>query len=138
MINTISSENLDRCLEYTNVDKISISEYASFIRFLVMTMKKELPVEILNNDNDTIIKGQVSGFSIDYADNKEGETDNLTLNIITADDEEQQTLKLVNTGKNNVSKDAKSGPRTFYRFFIYAENNEEGYRCTFNRRVTKK
>jgi len=138
MINTISSENLDRCMEYTYVDKISISEYASFLRFLVMTMKKELPVEILNNDNDTIIKGQVINFSIDYQVDREGENDDLTLNIITVDDEDQQTLKFVNTGKSKVSKDTKNGPRTFYRFYLYAESNEEGYRCTFNRRVTKK
>jgi len=137
-MNTISSEDLDRCLEYSYDDKISISEYASFIRFLVMTMKKELPIELLNNENDTMVKGHVMNFSIDYKADKEGENDDVILNIITGDDKEQQTLKLINTGKNNVSKDSKSGPRTFYRFYIYAENNEEGYRCTFNRRVTKK
>jgi len=137
-MNTISSENLDRCSEYTYVDKISTSEYASFLRFLIMTMKKELPMEILNNDNETIIKGQVTNFSIDYQEDREGENDDLILNLITVGDEEQQTLKFVNTGSKKVSKDAKNGSNTFYRFYIYAESNEEGYRCTFNRRVTKK
>ncbi len=138
MKNTISSENLDRCLEYTYDDKISASEYASFIRFLVMTMKKELPIEILNNDNDTIIKGQITSFSIDYNMDEEGENDDLTLNLATTSDKESETIRFINTGRMKVSKDSKNGSRTFYRFYIYAENNEEGYRCTFNRRVTKK
>jgi len=137
-MNTISSENLDRCVEYSNDNKISTSEYASFLRFLVMTMKKELPIEILNNENDTIIKGNVINFSIDYQVDKEGENDDLTLNLVALGDEDQQTLKIVNTGSKKVSKDAKNGSNTFYRFYIYAESNEEGYRCTFNRRVTKK
>ena len=138
MKNTISSENLDRCVEYTYADKISASEYASFIRFLVMTMKKELPVEILNNGNDTIIKGQITSFSIDYNMDREGENDDLTLNLATASDKESEVVQFINTGRMKVSKDSKNGTRTFYRFYIYAENNEEGHRCTFNRRVTKK
>lgn len=138
MMNTISSKNLGRCMKYTYVDKITTSEYASFLRFLVMTIRKELPIEIVNNDNDTTIKGQVMSFSINYEADKEGECDDLTLNLVSIDDEEPQTFKFTNLGKTKVGKDNKSGSKTFYRFYVYPESNEEGYRCTFNRRVTKK
>lgn len=138
MINTITSENLDECLEYTYVDKITGSEYASFLRFLIMTIRKELPIEILNNDDDSIIKARIMNFTVDYKIDGEGESDNLTLNYVDVDDEKQETLEFINTGKNKASKDSESGSSRFYRFYIYAENNEEGYRVTFNRRVTKK
>lgn len=138
MINTITSENQDQSLEYTYLEKITRSEYASFLRFLLMTIRKDLPIEILNNDDDSIIKARLINFTVDYKIDGEGEADNLSLNFVNLDSEKQETLKLINTGKNKASKDSESGSSRFYRFYIYAENNEEGYRVTFNRRVTKK
>lgn len=137
-MNTISSQNLEQCIEYSYGNKIAASEYASFLRFLVMTMKKDLPVELFDQSNDQVVKGQIKDFSVQYQSGREGEVDALSLNYITVGEEKLQTLILINTGSEKVSKDASSGPRTFYRFYVYAENNEEGYRFTFNRRVTKK
>jgi len=136
MVNTISSKNLDGCQKYTYVDKISVSEYASFIRFLIKTIKKEMPIEILNNLNDTIIKGMIKDFSIEYNVDGEGENDNFTINLIA--DGEEKNISMINIGKEKVGKDSKNSPKTFYRFYLYPESNEEGYRVTFNRRVTKK
>lgn len=136
-MNTISSQNLDKCMEYSYIDKIAGSEYGSFLRFLVMTMKKELPVELRDNVDDKIFKAQIVDFSINYEEDREGDADNLILSFIIVGEENQQTLSFLNTGKSKASKDSNNGPRTFYRYFLYAENNQ-GYRFTFNRRVTKK
>ncbi|MBM7615672.1 hypothetical protein [Alkaliphilus hydrothermalis] len=136
MRNTISSKNLEACLQYTYVDKITASEYASFIRFLIKTMKKEMPIEILNNLNDTIIKGMIKDFSIEYKENAEGEEDHFTINLV--EEGEEKKVMMLNIGKEKVGKDNKNSAKTFYRFYLYPESNEEGYRVTFNRRVTKK
>lgn len=136
-MNIISSKDQEKCMKYTHLDKISVSEYASFLRFMAMTIKKELPVEILNNANDEIVKGQVMDFIIDYYEGREGENDNLTINLLKNSDE-LVNLRLLNIEQTAVSKDLTSGPRTFYRFYIYPESNEDGYRVTFNRRITKK
>lgn len=138
MIITISSNNLDGCSKYTYLDKIAASEYASFIRFLVKTIRKEMPMEILNNLNDTIIKGHVKDFTIEYEENHEGEADNLIINLITLDDQETKTINMLDIGTEKVAKDTKNSPKTFYRFYLYPDSNEDGYRCTFNRRITKK
>ncbi len=137
-MNRITTQNLQKCMEYSYNDKISASEYASLIRFLVMTINKQLPIELLDNTNDKILKVQIINFEIDYKEAQEGEADNLTINYKIEGEENQQTLSLINTGKDKVSKDSKSGSSTFYRYYVYAESNEEGYRVTFNRRVTKK
>lgn len=136
-MNLISSKDIDKCLKYSYLDAISVSEYASFLRFLIKTVKKELPVEILNKANNVIVKGKVADFTIEYYDGREGKNDNLIINILK-NDEELETFSLSDIERESVSKDSDSGPRTFYRFFIYPESNEDGYRFTFNRRITKK
>lgn len=136
-MNRVTSKNVEECLKYTYTDKITASEYASFIRFLIMTMKKDLPIEIFNNEDDTIIRGKVNHFTIDYPTGEEGNSDNLTIKMGPSHEEELE-LQLLSVGKERVSKDSKSGTKTFYRFYIYPASNEEGYRITFNRRVTKK
>ncbi|WP_026477405.1 hypothetical protein [Alkaliphilus transvaalensis] len=136
---TISSQDLNECLKYTYSNSIASSEYASFIRYLIMTMKKEMAIEVLNNEDDTVIKGQIFNFNIEYREGAEGEHDNINFSLKNNNlDEEQFTYSLMNIGKEQVSKDSKSSPKTFYRFYLYPESNEEGYRITFNRRVTKK
>ncbi len=136
-MNTISSLNFDKCMEYSYVDKISGSEYASVLRFLVMTMKKDLAVELRDNATDKILKVKILDFSIHYETGKEGESDHLELNFMVEGEEEPRVLDFLNTGKEKVSKDTNNGPRTFYRYYVY-DDNHKGYRFTFNRRVTKK
>jgi hypothetical protein len=124
-------------MDYSYIDKISGSEYASFLRFLVMTMKKDLAVELRDNANDKIFKCKIVDFSIHYETDREGESDRLDLNIMVEGEEGHQALNFLNTGKDKVSKDTNNGPRTFYRYYVYGDNHK-GYRFTFNRRVTKK
>lgn len=135
-INTISSEELDKCLEYSDITKISITDYGTFIRALVYTMRKELPVEVLDNSNNSILKINIQGFTLNYVVGEEGVSDSLTLNYVLVGEEKQQSMSFKIIGKNNVIKDIKSSTRTFYRYYINPDKST-GYRFTFNRRISK-
>lgn len=135
-INTVSSEALDKCLEYVDNPKLATTDYGTFIRALVYTMRKELPVEVLENASNNIIKVTISDFSINYVLGEEGTADSITMNYTLVGEEDKQTMNIKTIGKNNVIKDIKSGTRTFYRYYINADKST-GYRITFNRRISK-
>lgn len=135
-INTISSEELDKCLEYCDITKISTTDYGTFIRALVYTIKKELPVEVLENNDNSISKINLKEFTLNYVLGEEGIADSLTIDYCIVGEEKQQSMSFKVIGKNNVIKDIKSGTRTFYRYYINPEKST-GYRFTFNRRISK-
>ncbi len=135
-MNTISSQDLDQCIKYSDIEKISGLGYASFLRCLVSTMEKGMPVELLDSATDEIFKAHILQFSIDYKENEEGEQDNLNLELKLVESEIQKTLSFMNIGKFKVKEDKKSGPRSFYRYYVRGENNKN-YRFTFNRRISK-
>ena len=134
---TVSSKNLDDCIKYTYLDNLSKTEYGSFLRYLVMTMKKDMPIEFMNLKDKSVVKAQIKEFTIDYNEGIEGEKDILNFFYIPVDAKEKQKLEFVSTGKSRIIKDAKSSSKNFYRFFLYGDD-EKGYRITMNRRITKK
>ncbi|ABR49851.1 hypothetical protein Amet_3732 [Alkaliphilus metalliredigens QYMF] len=133
---SISSRNIEEYIEYSQNDRIAGTGYQSFLKCLAKTIEKELPVELRDNSNGEIIKVNIKEFVVDYQTEQEGNMDNLTLEFVVVGEENQQTLAFVNTGKFKVKEDAKSGPRSFYRYEVDADN-DKGYRFTFNRRITK-
>ncbi len=136
IMNTVSSENLEQCLEYSNNNKLYGLGYSSFLRCLVRTIQKELPVEVLDNDNNEIFKGSIINFSIDYEVHKEGKNDSLTIGFKDIESDKEKTIDFLKPGEFKVREDEKSGPRSFYRYYVYGANNK-GYRFTFNRRISK-
>ncbi|SCY75428.1 hypothetical protein [Alkaliphilus peptidifermentans] len=132
----ITSEELDNLLAYCDSTKISTTDYGTFLRALVYTMNKELPIEIIDNATNTIIKAHLKFFSIKCMEGIKGGFDGLKLQYILTGEDDLKTLLFDKIGKNNVMKDRKSGTRTFYRYYIN-ENESSGYRFTFNRRISK-
>ena len=136
-MNTISSNNPDKCIAYSTMGKLIDTAYGSFINSLVKTAEKNMPVEILNNKDESIVKAQLVDFSINYMPGSEAGADDLTINYIVVGEEAQQTLTFSNLEKASVKDFMKNGPKTFYRFFI-DDDNDQSYRFTFNRRINKK
>jgi|GEM_PF-3052824 len=135
-INTIKSSDLDECIAYSDVSKISGTDYGTLVRALVYTMKKALPVEVLENGSNELYKIEIKEFSLNYIVGDEGSADSLTLSYSKQGEDLQQTMQFKTIGRNNVVKDIKSGTRTFYRYYIDG-NKSTGYRFTFNRRISK-
>ena len=135
-INTIKSSDIDECIAYSDLSKISGTDYGTLIRALVYTMKKVLPVEILENGSNEIYKIEIKEFSVNYVVGDEGASDSLTLSYNKLGEELLHTMQFKTIGRNNVVKDIKSGSRTFYRYYIDG-NKSTGYRFTFNRRISK-
>ena len=135
-MNTITSESLDKCLEYCDIKPLASTNYGTFITALVYTMRKELPVEIIDNETSSMIKAQLKFFSITYTEGQEGSFDRLNIQYIVVGEEELKTLDFEKIGKVDVIQDKTSGPRTFYRYYINQHKNS-GYRFTFNRRISK-
>ena len=136
LFRSITSASPDKCLEYCETKKLSSTNYGTFIRALVYTMKSEYPVEIINNENKSMIKAQLTFFSIEYTEGKEGNFDRLHIEYRTVGEDELRTLEFERIGKPDVLQDRKSGARTFYRYDINPDKTA-GYRFTFNRRISK-
>lgn len=135
-MNTITSELLDKCLEYCDITGLSSKNYGNFIKALVHTMKSELPVEIVDKETNSIMKVQLKFFSITYKEGREGVLDTLNIQYIEVGQEELKTLKFEKIGKIDIIQDKKNSSRTFYRYYINPSQNN-GYRFTFNRRISK-
>lgn len=135
-MNMITKEELDKCLEYCDITKISTTDYGTFIRALVYTVEKDLPVEIIDNTTKNTIKAKLEFFSIEYKDGQEGSWDSININYTEVGGEALKYLRFDRIGKGNVVKDKKSGTRTFYRYYINS-GKDTGYRFTFNRRISK-
>lgn len=132
---TLTSESLDTCLQYADYPKLTATDYGTYIRALVYTIQKELPVEIINNSQD-IIKAKINYFTISFNEGEEGIKDSLAINYEVEDNKNLYTLRFDSIGIRNISKDKKSGSRSFYRYYIN-NSNEDNYRFTFNRRISK-
>ncbi|MDF2545948.1 MAG: hypothetical protein K0R93_846 [Anaerosolibacter sp.] len=135
-MNTITSESLNQCLEYCESTQLAATNYGSFIRALVYTMKAELPVEIMDNESKTIIKVQLKFFSIACPEGQEGSADSLQIEYAVIGDEALKTLNFEKLRRLDIVQDIKSSPRTFYRYYIN-QSKKTRYRFTFNRRITK-
>ncbi len=133
-MNKISSNNLEQCLEYSDNDKLFGLGYGALLKCLVKTIQKELPVEVLDNDNGEISKAYISNFTIDYETSQEGKQDQLVIEFREVNSDNERTIEFLEPEKFRVKGDAKSGPRSFYRYYVYGGNNK-GYRFTFNRRI---
>ncbi|MDR5658450.1 hypothetical protein RH915_03000 [Serpentinicella sp. ANB-PHB4] len=135
-MNKITSETPNKCLDYCDMPKLTATDYATLIRALVYTKNKELPVEIIDHTTNSNIKAQVQFFSVAYSEGEEGISDSIIIKYTTSDSQEIKTLSFESIGRRNVTKDRKSGTRTFYRYHINLEG-EKAYRLTFNRRISK-
>ena len=135
-MNTLTSSNPDKCLAYSSMVKLAGSGYGLFIKSLVMTTKKNMAVEILNNSDDSIIKAEIVDYSINYIPGSEGGADDLTINYIIVGEDAKQTLNFTDLSRAHVKDFIKNSPKTFFRYFIEDENNQS-YRFTFNRRINK-
>jgi hypothetical protein len=135
-MNTITSESLNQCLEYCESTQLSATNYGSFIKALVYTMKADLPVEIMDNKTKTIIKAQLKFFSITCPEGQEEISDSLEVEYTVMGDETLKTLSFEKLRRLDVVQDIKSSARTFYRYYIN-QSKKTGYRFTFNRRIAK-
>lgn len=135
-MNTITSESLDGCLEYCDIKQLDSTNYGTFIRALVYTMKTELPVEIIDTERNIMVKAQPKFFSITYTEGQEGISDRLNIQYIVVGEKEVKTLEFEKIGRLDVIHDKKNSARTFYRYYI-KPNKNSGYRFTFNRRISK-
>ncbi|AKL96181.1 hypothetical protein CACET_c27360 [Clostridium aceticum] len=135
-MNMITSESLDRCLEYCDIKQLASTNYGTFIRALVYTMKTELPVEVIDNENNIMVKAQPKFFSIAYREGQEGISDSLNIQYVVVGEDELKTLKFEKIGRLDVIQDKKNSTRTFYRYYI-KQNKNASYRFTFNRRISK-
>ncbi|QUH25893.1 hypothetical protein [Serpentinicella alkaliphila] len=131
----MSSEELEKCLKYADITNITATDYGTFIRAMVYTIQKNLPIEIVDNSNN-IIKAQIKSFSLTYIEGDEGRNDILDVEYYKSDEEILHTLEFDKIGTGNVVKDRKSGTRTFYRYYINMDN-KQSFRFTFNRRISK-
>lgn len=134
-MNIVTSEELNKCLEYSDNPNIEASDYGTLIRAMVYTMNKELPVEIMKVEAYSIIKAQLQHFSIGYTEGQEGSNDSIKMKFILLDEGGSETLDLEGLSKSDVKKDKKSGTRTFYRYYINLGG--KSLRFTFNRRISK-
>jgi len=135
-MNNITIETLESCLNYTDTSKISGMDYGTFIRALVYTIQKGLPIEIMDNLTGIITKAELKSFSLSYKEGEEGVSDNISIKYTKIDGDVLNTLELKEIGPRKVTKDKKSGSRTFYRYYLKLSKNED-YRITFNRRISK-
>lgn len=131
----ISSEELEKCLKYADITKITATDYGTFIRAIVYTIQKNLPIEIIDNSNN-IIKAQIKSFSLTYNEGDEGRNDVLDIAYYKSNEEILHMLEFDKIGTGNVVKDRKSGTRTFYRYYINMDS-KYSFRFTFNRRISK-